>query len=207
MELKKRIYCIEGVRDCGDGQIEPTILPMLELLQRTGYWSGYLHRSCATAAELEYRLSKEWNNCCAEGSVLYFITRGRRRHGRERRERWSPDRIWLSDGEVVGLSTLQEWPNLAGCHVHFGGCRTFPKRPPRDLKDLRDLMEYTDASSVSGYAASSDWFAWAALELVFFRLLSEIDLADGRGRAEKLRDIEAQLDERFPDCEFRMLKR
>ena len=201
MEQKKRIYCIEGVHDWGEGKIEPTVEPMLELLQRTGYWTDYLHRSCATTAELKYRLSEEWNNCCEEGSVLYFSTHG------------APDQIWLrEDDEGVGLSTLKEWLDLTGCHVHFGGCRTFSKEAS-NLKDLnlRDLMDYTGASSVSGYAADSDWLAWkapaVALELLFFGLLSEVNLADGRGRAKRLSNIEAQLNERFDDCEFRMLTR
>ena len=190
MQVKKRIYCIEGVHDWGDGQIEPTILPMLELLQKTGYWSSYLHRSCATTAELKYRLSEEWNNCCDYGSVLYFSTHG------------APDQIWLrEDDEGVGLSTLKEWPDLTGCHVHFGGCRTFSK----EESNLKDLMEYTGASSVSGYAAESDWLAAVALELLFFGLLSEVNLADGRGRANQLKRIKSQINEQFPDCEFRML--
>ncbi|MDE0345714.1 MAG: hypothetical protein OXI66_08025, partial [Boseongicola sp.] len=59
------IYCIEGVHlteeEMGNNETAPTIEPMLALLQRTGYWNGYLHRSCATTAELKYRLCEEWN--------------------------------------------------------------------------------------------------------------------------------------------------
>ena len=37
-----------------------------------GSWD-YLHRSCATAAELKYRLETEWCEYCNKGSVLYFL--------------------------------------------------------------------------------------------------------------------------------------
>ena len=65
------IYCIEGVhlarKERENRETEPTIEPMLELLQRTGYWDGYLHRTCATTAELRYRLCEEWNLCIPRG--------------------------------------------------------------------------------------------------------------------------------------------
>lgn len=77
LDTKKRIYCIEGVHDWGDGEVEPTVEPMLELLQRMGYWD-YLHRTCGTMEELEYRLKTEWQECCEKGSVLYFCTHGGR---------------------------------------------------------------------------------------------------------------------------------
>ena len=75
MEKKRRIYCIEGIHDWGDGEIEPTVQPMLELLRKLGYWE-YMHRTCATSAELKYRLSKEWNDVCERGSVLCFRSHG-----------------------------------------------------------------------------------------------------------------------------------
>ena len=178
-----------------DGQAEPTVEPMLELLQRTGYWDGYLNRSCATVAELKYHLSEEWN-CCPEGSVLYFFTHG------------APGQVWFrEDDEGVGLLTLKEWPDLTGCHVRFGGCETFSE----GTSNLKNLMDYTKASSVSGYAANSYWLSKrapaVALELLFFGLLSKVNLAHGKERANKLKRIEAQLNERFPDCELRMLTR
>jgi len=77
-----------------DGKIEPTVEPMLELLQRTGYWD-YLHRTCATSAELKYRLEEEWNEICEKGSVLYFCSHG------------APDQVWLRPSdEVIGLVTM-----------------------------------------------------------------------------------------------------
>ena len=195
---ERRIYCIEGVHEWGDGEIEPTVEPMLELLQRTGYWA-YLHRTCGTAVELKYRLGTEWSRC-AEGSALYFFTHGAR------------DQIWLqSDDEPVGLLTLKEWigwGGAEGCHVHFGGCDTFSGGEG----NLRDLMEYTGATSVSGYGTEADWLARSApavaLELLLFGLLKDVNLAQkGKRRSGRLRDVADDIETRFPDCEFKMLIR
>lgn len=195
MDTKKRIFCIEGVHDWGDGKIEPTVEPMLELLQRTGYWE-YLYRACATAAELKYRLKTDWNNGCAKGSVLYFSTHG------------GPDQIWLSDDEFEGLSTLKEYVDCDGCHVHFGGCDTFSGGED----NLREFMEYTKAASVSGYAREVGWADWSApaltLELQLLGLLSGVNIVNQtKSRPSKLKEVKKVVSKRFPDCEFRMLVR
>ena len=189
------IYCVEGVHDWGDGEPTPTVEPMLELLRRLGYWE-YLHRTCATWAELEYRLAEEWDRC-PKGSVLYFNTHG------------APDQIWLRDGEQpVGVLTLQELANCEGCHVHFGGCDTFGDGEA----NLKKFMDYTGATSVSGYATKADWIGPVApgltLELQFFGALAGVNFArNTKSRTGKLRKIEKEVQSRFPDCEFRMLVR
>lgn len=199
------IYCIEGVHlteeELAGGELEPTVEPMLALLQRTRYCDEYLHRSCATMAELRYRLCDEWNNF-PNGSVLDFFTHG------------APNQIWSrghsgpAQVEVVQVPMLADWGlNLEGCHVHFGGCDTFSG----GAGDLERLMHDTGASSVSGYAAKSDWLGKhapaVAFELLLFSLLSEANLDDGKGRGKRLTDLSTELNERFRDCEFRMLVR
>ena len=197
MELKKRIYCVEGVHDWGAGQVEPTVEPMLALLQRMGCWE-YLHRTCGTMAELEYRLRTEWSGYCDRGSVLYFCTHG------------GPDQIWLrSDDQAVGLLTLKEWiPDCRGCHIHFGGCDTFSG----GQVNLKNLMDYTNATSVSGYARECDWLGRIApaltLELQFFGLLAAVRIdSNTKRRPQDLREIKKAIDGRFSDCEFNMLVR
>ena len=198
MEQMKRIYCVEGVHDWGDGEIEPTVEPMLELLQRMGYWE-YQHRTCATLSELEYRLNTEWNHWCEKGSVLYFCTHGAR------------DQIWLREGEQpvgVGLLTLKEWVDAEGCHIHFGGCDTFSGGED----NLSDLLDYTGATSVSGYAADADWLGRnapaLALELLFFALLKNVNLGrNSKARPARLKEIGQTIEGRFTDCRFRILVR
>ena len=196
MEAKKRIYCIEGVHDWGDGQIEPTVEPMLELLQKLGYWEDYLYRTCATMEELKYRLRNEWTETCDKGSVLYFCTHG------------SENLIWLQDEHMMGAVTLKELMDCRGCHIHFGGCDTFSAGD----QNLKELMDYTGASSVSGYATKVGWLDKSepavALELLFFALLGEVNLAyGGRSRSKRLAEIRNEMANRFPKCKFNMLIR
>lgn len=197
MEREQRIYCIEGVHDSDEGQLEPTVEPMLTLLQKLGYWDHFLHRTCATMRELEYRLSTEWNDSCEKGSVLYFCTHG------------ATDQIWLQDGDQpVGVGTMKEWIDCEGCHIHFGGCDTFSG----SQHNLKDLMSYTGATSVSGYATDVGWLDRSApavaLELLFFGLLSEVNLTrNNKSRSERLRQIRNKITSQFPDCKFEMLVR
>ena len=192
------IYCIEGVHDWGEGELEPSVAPMLDLLRRTGYWQHIIHRTCGTSAELKYRLQTEWP-LCRKGSVLYFNTHG------------SKDQIWLENKriQVEGLTALKEWigENRAeGRHIHFGGCGTFSD----DDHNVKELMKYTGATSISGYAA--DELGWLeqskpglALELLFFGRLSEINLSrNSQSRSIDLRKIKVDIQKRFAECRFEM---
>ena len=200
MDYKVRIYCIEGVHDWGEGEVEPTVEPMLELFQRLGYWD-YVHRTCSSYDELEYRLENEWYHGCKKGSVLYFCTHG------------ASDQIWLrSEQKPVGVLTLKDWlgeGGCEGCHIHFGGCETFKGGPD----NLQNLMDYTGATSVSGYATLSYWVGRIApalvLELQLFGLLKdEVNIArNTKGRPYKLRRIRDNIQKRFDDCKFNMLVR
>ena len=197
MESAKRIYCIEGVHDWGDGEVEPSVEPMLQLLQRLGSWD-YIHRTCGTMEELKYRLATEWIGYCEKGSVLYFCT-----HGAE-------DQIWLrSEEEPFGLMTLREYiTDCEGCHIHFGGCNTFSG----GQDNLAGLLDYTNATSVSGYSTEADWLGQVApaiaLELLFFGLLYDVNLArNTRDRSSQLRKLHKNMVSRFPDCQFEMLVR
>ena len=73
-------------------------------------------------------------------------------------------------------------------------------------------MHDTNATSVSGYAADSDWLAEkapaVALELLFLGHPSEVNLACRTpALEERLEVIGDDLNRRFRDCEFRMLFR
>ena len=152
---------------------------MFELLQSTGYWDDYQHRTCATLSELEYRLREEWSHWCKKSSVLYFCTHGAR------------DQMWLpKDTQPVELLTLKEWIARGGCHIHFGGCDTFSGGEV----NLKDLMDSTWASAVSGYATETDWLNRIApalsLELLFFGRLSRVNIVNKtKHRPERLRKI------------------
>ena len=52
MTLEKRIYCIEGVWNYGDREVEPSVEPLLDMLRRQDLWA-YVRRDCATTGEFK----------------------------------------------------------------------------------------------------------------------------------------------------------
>ena len=112
---------------------------------------------------------------------------------------------------MVGLLTVKEWIlDAAKYHVHFGGCGTFSGDGGN--LNLKDLMDYTEATSVSGYATDVRWLGRnapaLALELLFFGSLSDVNLVrNSQARPEKLGEISKEIERRFSDCEFNMLVR
>ena len=58
MTLEKRIYCIEGVWNYGDREVEPSVEPLLDMLRRQDLWA-YVRRDCATTGELKHYLYHE----------------------------------------------------------------------------------------------------------------------------------------------------
>ena len=201
MKLERRIYCIEGVWDYGDREVEPSVEPLLEMLRRQGLWN-YARRDCATTGELKHYLYQEWPRC-KRGSVLYLATHG------------GQGSIQLSQDEYVGLDTLGELlsEGCEDCLVHFGGCEVLAGDAAATNRRIKTFLDVTGAMGVSGYGATTGWTdTWeppaAALELMLFSSISmqAIDLADGR-QFMRLSTIVKSLQEKFPDCEFDLVTR
>ena len=195
MKARQRIYCIEGVHDWGDGKDEPTVEPMLELLRRLGF-PDYLYRTCATLNELEYRIRNEWNKYCTKGSILLFSTHG------------GPDKIWLSNDQIITTGMLQEIIKCTGRHVHFSGCNTFGE----GKQNLQKFMDKTNAVSVSGFGKTVYWISEDAsgltVELQYLGLLAELASPNiTRKKLQKLRDLRDHISKNHPSCDFSMLVR
>ena len=166
MKLEQRIYCIEGQWNWGKKEVEPSVEPILQLLQKMGQWN-YARRDCATLPELQFWLKHEWNTRCTEGSILYIASHG------------SEGRIWLTyenkDNESISLHQLADGMlDCTNCLVHFSGCNIIAAGA-EDM--VRAFMDGTGATCVTGYGAEVGWadttFAPAvALELMVFSSIS-----------------------------------
>ncbi len=204
MKLERRIYCIEGHWDDGDGNVEPSVEPMLQQMRNMDLWP-YARRDCATVQELQFFLDKEWYRRCREGSILYLATHG-----------WNGG-ISLSEGQDVTLEQLALFlgaDGAQGCLVHFSGCRVMNAEERR----LQDFMASTNAAAITGYKREAGWTSTLvpggrgapalALELLLFSSIrtQAIDLGDGRSFG-RLRSLVADLHERFPDCGLDLLPR
>lgn len=199
------IYCIEGhwhwpeeddqsaepSVELLDPCAEPSVEPLLQMLQRQGLWK-YMRRNAATADELFYWMKNEWSRC-ASGSILYFAT-----HGRE-------GEIWLSKSSVVPIEQFAtEEIDCSKSLVHFSSCSTLACDKERIIR----FMNGTGAVAVSGYLADVGWTSEAGrpaaiLDLNLFSEIRElkINLAHGSSR-RRLEGLKEKLKKRFDNCEF-----
>ena len=201
MKLKQRIYCIEGVWNYGDREVEPSVAPMLEMLKSQDRWTC-ARRDCATTEEFKHYIKHEWCKRCKMGSVLYIASHG------------SEGGIWLSDGHSLGLDTLGDLleESCEHCLVHFGGCEVLGGNEDLVRHRVRKFLEKTGAVGISGYGVETGWTdTWApalALELMLFSSISPKDLQLENGRHfPALRRIVESLQTRFDDCEFDLFTR
>ena len=187
------IYCIEGHR-WEDDEVEPSVEPMLQMLQGMGQWK-YVRRNAATAGEMFYWLEHEWNSY-PKGSILYLAT-----HGDE-------GEIWLSNksqsSASVPIEKIAMEAACEGCLVHFGGCKTLMGNEDR----VRRFIDTSSAAAVSGYSAEVGWVdstlpPAALLELMLFSSIWQegINLNHRKSR-ERLVSLKEHLQGSFPKCEF-----
>ena len=209
------VYCIEG--HWGYDWGEPSVEPMLDMVRSVGGWP-YIRRNSATVGEMHYWLRKEWWKL-EPGSILYIASHG------------APGEIWLTnadeyrerEGETLGslAARLEDLPFAKNCLLHFSGCRVLETVSDPDLDEL---IERSGASAVSGFRNDAGWLVKhrdrhgvippsVALEAMYFSSIMEraIRLHLLRGHADaatnrrrRLREIANELEERFPDCGFRL---
>ncbi|MDE0273634.1 MAG: hypothetical protein OXP11_20790 [Gammaproteobacteria bacterium] len=193
MRLKERIYCIEGVWDWGDREVEPSVEPILHLLRGLDLWD-YVRRDCATTDEFKHYVQGEWWKRCRPGSILYIASHG------------DKGSVSLSGDHFLDLGQVATFLEPIGCEgrlVHFGGCNVLNHKGK-----VVDFIKRTGASAVSGYGTEIAWtdqeFAPAvALELLFFSSISSQDISSTHvGMRRRLLTTAEGLGKRFPDCEF-----
>ena len=179
MKLEKRIYCIEGQHNWGKREIEPSVEPILQMLQKMGQWN-YARRDCATQEELEFWLKNEWNTRCREGSILYIASHG------------SNGCIYLTNqegykNEKIKIDDLAKETALdcTNCLVHFGGCSVVAGKT--GIKAVQNFIRDTNAACVTAYSKSVYWAdaisaPAVALELMLFSSIYQkgYDFGDGR---------------------------
>lgn len=203
--MSRQIYCIEGNWNDTDEEAKQkgplknveSVRPMLELLEKLGYWH-YRIRDCATSQELQYYLENEWVNCY-EGSILYFATHG------------EPGKINLAGNNYVTLDQIATYLDVesetscSGCYVHFSSCSVI--NTPQTSID--GFLDSTGASGVSGYNIDVDWIdelPAVALEMILFAKFRSmrVNFANENNYRKKLPLVKSDILRMFSDCGFEM---
>ena len=185
MNLEQGIYCIEGQWNWGKKEVEPSVEPILQMLQKMGQWN-YARRDCATYEEMRFWLKHEWAQLYT-GSILYISSHGDK--GRicltnEENDNNSVSLHQLADGEL----------KCDGCLVHFSGCEMLADGSEAIV---RDFMKATEAPYVTGYGVEVGWADTllppaVALEFVLFSSICErdIDLSEDRSNSQSRKKLE-----------------
>ena len=201
--MTRHLYCIEGHWDYEDERAEPTVEPILRMVETAEGWP-WIRRNSATVSEMHHWLATEWWERCANGSILYIASHG------------EPGKLWLSNREVEALSTLADRAEkkhfAERCLVHFGGCAVL------DISDdeIDAFLDRSGAYAVSGYTRDAGWIAESedeppavALELMLFGSICrrDINLGNHAQVQAALPRLERDINERFPACGFRLRTR
>ena len=198
------IYCIEGDWDFGYEWGEPSVEPLLQMIQGI---SGcrYIRRNSATFSEMRYWVRTELcSEVCNDCSILYIASHG------------SAGNVSLSNREEFDeVESIHSLPKMFGHDfavnrlIHFGGCKVLKYQ---SKKRIGEFLESSGASAVSGFKSDAGWASAKrtdippslALELMFFSSICEdqVNLGHHRSVQAHLPPLAAALRRRFRDCGF-----
>ena len=197
----ERVVCVEGLYEYDD-DTEPSIKPMLELLSQWGYWP-HAHLQCGTVDFAKAFLREKWSESVI-GSVLFFSC-----HGSEEGITLSDaNEEWISLGDLAVFLATECEGGCDQCLVHFSACNVL-----EDKTAVNAFLEVTRAAAVSGYRTDVGWAdkEKPALPLDLMLLnqlwLKNIDFSKPRSYKPKLKNIELDLQRRFGDCQFEIVRR
>lgn len=171
---KKGIYCLEGLWNQQNIQDKSTVLPLLDLLEKTGH-CPYLYHDCATKSEVEFYFDKWKNKTINEKYPILYLAF----HGEE-------GCISISQSEKYTLDELGDSleNKCIGKIIYFGSCSTLNI----DKRIINRFLQITGAIAVIGYKSDIDWIKSAACDLFVFEAL-QYDKLDTKGIIKMYKEI------------------
>ena len=164
-----------------------SVRPILELL-RLNESIPYIHRECATGAELNFYLSRWPQRRYSAYPILYLAS-----HGEEYG-------LTLEDGfyslDDIGKALDYKCEYRV---VMISSCNTLRI----DKRHLKRFLQNTNCLTICGYKADVDWMRSAAFELLHFSEMQENEFS-GRG-IDSIQAKVISLSTSFPDLMFRMV--
>jgi len=182
MSKERGIYCIETAHWTAGARSQPSVEPLLRLIQRT-QGTPYIHRPFSTWEELHGLLCEAMHGRYRRYPILYVACHGETRRLALRRKR--------SNGRRNGTINLEE---LAiplhrrgdGKLILFSACSLMNT----DDAALRRFVAETGVSAIMGYQRDVGWIESAQLELGLLAWLARRPVANGR---KPLREALAEL--------------
>jgi hypothetical protein len=150
------VFCLEGQWQ-DDLSDQTSVRPTLELLERLGEIQ-FIHKSVATAADLDYFLGRWVLRAYSGYRLAYFAMHG------------SASKLELSGRHAVTLHHLAQQleGKCAGRQMYFGSCSVLQASD----EALRDFLRTTKAELVCGYTLPVEWVESSAFDTVLLAHLA-----------------------------------
>jgi hypothetical protein len=165
MQMKKGIYCLEGLWDY-NLKDKSTVQPILELLEKSDICK-HMYHSCATKDELEFFLRK-WKQKKINKTfpILYLAFHGSRGN------------ILITHNKSYSLNELGNMLEGAcdGKVIFFASCETLNT----DERKIQSFLKQTNAIAAVGYKQEVEWMLATAFELLVLDAFQQ-DRFDSRG--------------------------
>lgn len=183
---KKGIFSIEGLwnRDLRDPL---TVAPALELLKLYDF-IPYIHRVCATSAELQYSLTQWTLKRYMQYPILYIVSHG---------EEYGID---IPEG-FVSLDQIAEIleDRCSNKIIIISSCSTLAI----NKRYIKRFLKQTGALAIGGYRSDVDWIRSAAFEILFLYEMQRNEFS-GHGIDAIMRKIR-NISKSFTDLKFSMV--
>jgi hypothetical protein len=150
------VFCVEGQWE-DDLSDRVSVRPTLELLERLGAIQ-FIHKTVATAADLDYFLDRWLLRAYSGYQLAYFAMHG------------SASTLNLSRRHSVTLHHIAQQLDgrCEGRQMYFGSCSVLQASDDT----LRDFLKATKAELICGYTTPVDWFESAAFDTVLLKSLA-----------------------------------
>lgn len=162
----KGIYCIEGHWGFDDIRDRSSVLPIFDLLEKSGI-CGYIYHDCATREEFEFLVNKWKRKAVSDKYPILYLAF----HGEE-------EYIYLNKNDKYSIQELSDLlaEKCFGKIIYFGSCSTLKT----DERKLKTMLERTYAIATIGYKADMAWLQSTACDLFVFDALQQ-DKLDSQG--------------------------
>lgn len=196
MKKERGIYCIETARWTAGGRAQPSVEPLLKLIQST-QGTPYIHRPFSTWEECHDLLGDAMHGRYRGYPILYVACHGENRRLALRRERSNGHRNGAIDLKELAIP-LHRRGN--GKLILFSACSLLKASDAT----LRRFVADTGVNAIMGYKRDVGWIESAQLELGLLAWLARRPLANGKPLSAALAELRSARD-LMRELEFRIV--
>ena len=195
MSKERGIYCIETAHWTAGGRSQPSVEPLLRLIQST-QGTPYIHRPFSTWEELHGLLSEAMHGRYRY-PILYVACHGETRRLALRRKRGNGHRNGAINFEELADPLRQRG---GGKLILFSACSLMKASEAT----LRRFVADTGVNAIMGYQRDVGWIESAQLELGLLAWLARRPIAKGKPLGEALAELRSARD-LIRELEFRIV--